>query len=251
MTHDNKGRTFPTAFRFPPTTHTPIRRLIAHGLDGGHENTDLNPTDDERRILDAARAAAVALKRTFDNWVTMGRGLQLLRKKADLLGTRNAFNDLRDQHGLGDRFFNKTLVSKLLRVMDELEAVEKWRATLTEKQRFEWASPDAIIRHCPVFNPPPAVDAKREPSAYAKLEQTNDDLARELDAAKAHIAELEAAQPDQGSLFDLDLKNDKPDDIAEAIIGNVDLRRTEEIAKAILLAISIKQRAVKARGKQS
>ena len=69
----------------------------------------------------------------------MGRGLQLLRKKADLLGTRNAFNDLRDQHGLGNRFFNKTQVSKLLRVMDELEAVEKWRATLTERQRFEWA----------------------------------------------------------------------------------------------------------------
>jgi hypothetical protein len=40
-------------------------------------------------------------------------------------------------------------------------------------------------------------------------------------AYKAHIAELEAAQPDQGSLFDLDLKNDKPDNIAEAIIGNV------------------------------
>jgi hypothetical protein len=58
--------------------------------------------------------------------------------------TRHAFNDLRDQNGLGDRFFNKTRVSKLLRVMDELEAVDKWRATLTEKQRFEWASPDAI-----------------------------------------------------------------------------------------------------------
>jgi hypothetical protein len=46
-----------------------------------------------------------------------------LRKKADILGTRNAFNDLRDQRGLGDRFFNKTLVSKLLRVMDELEVI--------------------------------------------------------------------------------------------------------------------------------
>jgi hypothetical protein len=73
----------------------------------------------------------------------MGRGLQLLRKKADLLGTRNAFNDLRGQHGLGNRFFNKTQVSKLLRVMENLEAVEKWRATLTEKDRIRWASPDA------------------------------------------------------------------------------------------------------------
>jgi hypothetical protein len=182
--------------------------------------------------------ASVTLRRTFDKWVTMGRGLQLLRKKADQIGTRNAFNDLRDQHGFGERFYNKTLVSKLLRVMDELEAVEKWRATLTEKQRFEWASPDAIIRHCPVFNPAPAADAKRKTSAYAKLEQT--DLGRELDAAKAYIAELEAAQPDQGSLFGLDLKNDKPDNIAEAIIGNVDLGRAEKIARAILKAIRAK-----------
>jgi hypothetical protein len=102
-----------------------------------------------------------------------------------------------------------------------------------------------------VFNPPPAAGAKRKPSAYAKLEQANEHIARELDAAKAHIAELEAAQPDHGSLLDLDLKNDKPDNIAEAIIGNVDLRRAEEIAKAILLAISIKRRAAKARGNQS
>jgi hypothetical protein len=201
---------------------------------------EIETTQDERRILDAAHLASDTLRRTFDNWVTMGRGLQLLRKKADLLGTRNAFNDLRDQHGLGNRFFNKTQVSKLLRAMENLEAVEKWRATLTEKDRIRWASPDAIIRHCPVFNPPPAADAARKPSAYAKLEQTNDDLARELDAAKAHIAELEAAQPDQGSLFNLDLKNDKPDIIAEAIIGNVDLGRAEKIARAILKAVKAK-----------
>src|SRR5208283_4577718 len=68
----------------------------------------------------------------------------------------------------------------------------------------------------------------------------NVDLGRELDAAKAYIAELEAAQPDQGSLFGLDLKNDKPDNIAEAIIGNVDLGRAEKIARAILKAIRAK-----------
>jgi len=73
--------------RVPYATHT-THRIPAPRFDqtSGPGNTDLNPTDDERRILDAARAAAVALKMTFDNWVTMGRALQLLRKKADLLG---------------------------------------------------------------------------------------------------------------------------------------------------------------------
>jgi hypothetical protein len=77
-------------------------------------------------------------------WV--GRGLQLLRQKADQIGTRNAFNDLRDQHRLGDKHFRKEVVSRLLKVMDNLEAVEAWRATLTEKQRLEWASPDTLVR---------------------------------------------------------------------------------------------------------
>ena len=61
-----------------------------------------------------------------------------------------------------------------------------------------------------------------------------------LDAARAHIAELEAAQPDQKSLFGFDLKNDKPVNIAEAIIGNVDLGRAEKIARAILKAVKAK-----------
>ena len=200
-------------------------------------NVKIETTPNERRVLDAAHLALIALRRTFDHWVTVGRGLQLLRQKADQLGTRNAFNDLRDQHRLGDKHFGKEVVSRLLKVMDNLEAVEAWRATLTEKQRVEWASPDTIIRRCPVFNPPPAADGKREPSAYAKLEQANDDLARELDAARAHIAELEAAQ---GILFGLDLKNNKPGNIAEAIIGNVDLGRAENIARAILKAVKAK-----------
>jgi hypothetical protein len=52
------------------------------------------------------------------------------------IGTRNAFNDLRDQHRLGDKHFRKEVVSRLLKVMDNLEAVEAWRGTLTEKQRL-------------------------------------------------------------------------------------------------------------------
>ena len=128
-------------YRVPPCTEKAIR-LPLPAIDVWERSpvekyrrniVKFETTPDERRILDAARLASVTLRRTFDKWVTMGRGLQLLRKKADQIGTRNAFNDLRDQHGFGERFYNKTLVSKLLRVMDELEAVEKWRATLTQK----------------------------------------------------------------------------------------------------------------------
>jgi hypothetical protein len=51
---------------------------------------------------------------------------------------------------------------------------------------------------------------------------------------------LATAAADHGSLFNLDLKNDKPDNIAEAIIGNVGLGRAENIARAILNAVKAK-----------
>ena len=108
----------------------------------------IETTPDERRVLNAAHLASIALRRTFDHWVKVGRGLQLLRQKADQIGTRNSFNDLRDQHRLGDKHFRKEVVSRLLKVMDNLEAVEAWRTALTEKQRLEWASPDTLVRRC-------------------------------------------------------------------------------------------------------
>ena len=57
----------------------------------------------------------ITLRRTFDHWVKVGRGLQLLRQKADQIGTRNSFNDLRDQHCLVDKHFRKEVVSSCSR----------------------------------------------------------------------------------------------------------------------------------------
>jgi hypothetical protein len=74
----------------------------------------IETTPDERRVLHAAHVASIALRRTFDHWVKVGRNLQCCAK-ADQIGTRNSFNDLRDQHRLGDKHFRKEVVSRLLK----------------------------------------------------------------------------------------------------------------------------------------
>ena len=56
-------------------------------LEKYRSNVKIEPTPDERRILDAAHVASIALRRTFDHWVTVGCGLQLLRQRADQIGT--------------------------------------------------------------------------------------------------------------------------------------------------------------------
>jgi hypothetical protein len=187
-------------------------------------NVKIETTLDERRVLHAAHVASIALRRTFDRWVTVGRGLQLLRQKADQIGTRNAFNDLRDQHRLGDKHFRKEVASRLLKVMDNLEAVEAWRAILTEKQRLEWASPDTLVRRCPVFNKPRAATAEAKLSPYAKLQQANAELQIELHDVKHRAAD--------GDLFDL--KNESVETIAGTIIEKVGIDKAVKIARAIL-----------------
>jgi hypothetical protein len=181
-------------------------------------------TPEERRVLQAAHVALTALRRTFDHWVTVGRGLQLLRQKADQIGTRDAFNELRDRHRLGDRHFRKEVVSRLLKVMDNLEAVEAWRATLTEKQRVEWASPDTIVRRCPIFNRPKTATAEAKPSPYAKLVQANTELQIELHELKQRAA--------HGDPFDIE--NDSVETIAGTIIDKFGIDKAVKVARAIL-----------------
>jgi hypothetical protein len=191
-------------------------------------NSDLDPSQDERRILEDARDALISLKRTFEQWRTMGRGLQLLREKADCIGRRNTFDDLREQAGLGEKQgLKRSVASKLLRVMSELDAVEKWRATLTAQQKLEWSSPSAILKHCPCFNRLTAAAGEPKTSPYAKLQQAHVAVLEENDRLKR--------RSEEGSLFDL--KNDTVEIIADTIVGNVSPGRAEKIARAILKAI--------------
>jgi len=197
-------------------------------FENDQRNAKVEITPDERRVLQAAHVALIALRRTFDHWVTVGRGLQLLRQKADQIGIRNAFNDLRDQHRLGDKHFRKEVVSRVLKVMDNLDAVRAWRAGLTERQRVEWASPDTIVRRCPIFNKSKTT-GEAKPSPYAKLAQANAELQIELHDLKQRAA--------HGDPFDL--KNDSVETIAGTIIDTVGIDKAVKIAHAILNGLGI------------
>jgi hypothetical protein len=109
-------------------------------------------------------------------------------------------------------------------VMDNLKAVEAWRATLTEKQRVEWASPDTIVRRCPIFNKPKTATAEAKPSPYAKVQQANAELQIELHDVKQRAVD--------GDLFDL--KNESVETIAGTIIEKIGIDKAVKIARAII-----------------
>jgi hypothetical protein len=73
--------------------------------------------------------------------------------------------------------------------MSELDAVDKWRATLTAQQKLEWSSPSAILKHCPCFNRLTAAAGEPKPSPYAKLQQAHVAVLEENDRLKRRSEE--------------------------------------------------------------
>lgn len=183
---------------------------------------------EEHTYVDAAREALATMKRTFEFWILVARGLQALKDKADRIGGRFTFDRLREREGLGGKrrdgtdILNKTRVSRLLTILDRVSEVEAWRKNLTDKERFEWASPEAVWRHCPVFANPKPDDEDKPLSPMAQLKQANIALQEENHRLK---------QREDGDRW---RPNDTAGDIATVIVGTFSPRKAKEIAEQVL-----------------
>src|SRR5262245_12190048 len=183
---------------------------------------------EEITYVEAAREALVTIKRTFEFWIVIARGLKTLKDKAERLGGRFTFDRLRQREGLGGRdkqgkeILNKTRVSRLLAILEHVAEVEKWRADLTNKQRFDWASPEAVWRHCPVFAKPKNDGEERTLSPYEQLKQANTKWQEEIIALKKSKDDERWAP------------TEKAEDVATAIIGMFLPNKAKDIAERIL-----------------
>jgi hypothetical protein len=172
-----------------------------------HHNEDALSID-EHASVEAARSAFMALKRTFEHWITVGRGLQTLWLKAERIGDRQAFRRLREQAGLGESQLQKATVTRLLQIIEKLPEVELWRREqLTQKQQFEWSSPSAVFKHCPVFAKPKngvakpkKTTAKETTGRLAELEARNIELEEELTGTREGGGSLRELQRMNGAL---------------------------------------------------
>jgi len=174
------------------------------------------------------------MKRTFEFWMVIARGLQALKDKADRMGGRFTFDRLREREGLGGKrrdgtdILNKTRVSRLLGILDELPRVEAWRGSkeLSDKQRFDWASPEAIYRHCPVFATKD--EGERKPSSYAQMKATNVELQEQLN---------QALKREDGDTFNA--KTSSAREIALALFGQLApfAGKAERVARELLILV--------------
>jgi hypothetical protein len=151
-------------FKNPRPPKAVIRAAIA-GLSSppaDHNISGLPSLSPEESIcVEQARAALASVKRTFEFWVALARGLAMLRAKADAIGGSFTFARLREREGFGG--LHRATVHNLTRLHERLPEVEAWRATLTERERFRWAGPEVILRHCPAFTRPNPARAAKPP----------------------------------------------------------------------------------------
>src|SRR6516164_9297724 len=182
-------------------------------------------TLEEVEVFEAARQAAASLRRSYDKWVDIGKAVMLARDMANRWGggTR-MIRRIIEQQNLGS-IVNGPEVSRLLRVMPRIEEVNAWRATLTDRQKIDWASPTTILRRCPIFrNPTPPRDdnqmtpAERDRQELVRLNEEN------------HRLQAELAHREDGDRF---RPTDTANDIATVIVGMFSKTKARDIADRI------------------
>jgi hypothetical protein len=132
----------------------------------------------------------------------------------------------------GFHLIDKATRSRLREVIEHRAAIEKWRATLTEPERFRFNHPDAVLRRWKKKN---AVrDPNAPPSPMRKLKEANIQLQEKL-----HRVEREIARGG-GDLWNAD---DRPEDIADIMLAKLTISKAERVARAILKKLKEQKKA--------
>jgi hypothetical protein len=140
---------------------------------------------------------AFAARRTWEYWKPIARALQAIRDVAK--AAKISFPELRERRGYGG--LQRDRISRLIKVIDHEPAVEAWRASLTDEQRRDWSSAEAIVRHCPAI-PKKSKNgdgAPRKRLTLANARKKIKELEAEIDGLNEQVRELEAAREHAGA----------------------------------------------------
>jgi hypothetical protein len=169
-----------------------------------------NLTSEEERLFENARQAVAKIKRTFETWMVIARGVEAARNRADRLKGKKVFERILTQQGI-DGVLGKTpatvksTATRLLKILAHEKEVMAWRGKLSDCERTQWASPTAVYRRCPVFQ----YQAERDGEKKAKTPKPSPaERIKELEVANAHlqeelsatIARYDASEPKPGKV---------------------------------------------------
>jgi hypothetical protein len=142
-------------------------------------------------------------EKNWHDWLSVGEAVRIGREWAmNQVGTNKpegkayntTFGEWLKKYKLDD--MDKGDRSRLFSVMDNLPAIEEWRAALTQTERLKLNHPNAILRKWKAFIEPekPKSDKPTLRDSVANLSEEIAAKDQEITGLKTHIAELEAAR---------------------------------------------------------
>ena len=150
-----------------------------------------NLTSEEERLFENARQEVAKVKKTFEAWMVIARGVEAARKRADRFQGKKVFERILTQQGIDEVLGNKpatvkSTATRLLKILEHETEVSAWRSKLSGWERVQWASPTAVYKHCPVFQ----YQAERDGEEKAKIPKPSPaERIKELEVANAHLQE--------------------------------------------------------------
>jgi len=185
---------------------------------------------EEKAVFDIACEAVTLFKRTFETWVVIGRAVVIARQIANRQNDPKAFLRVIEQQGLAP-IVDKATASRLEKIMANLEAIEKWRATLTESERYKWAAPTTILKRCPALQT--NQKGNKPLSPMARLKQQNEELTQANMTLQEDLHKVRPRwQPDDG-----------PEVIATALIDQLSRQKARKVAEQVLVILKRRRAA--------
>jgi hypothetical protein len=190
-------------------------------------------------IVRRGKHAMERLRRSFNNWMDIAEALQVGRAESMRAAQTNQPTGKRYEKIIRGwlvansfHVIDKGTRNRLLECLQHRAAIEKWRATLTEGERFRFNHPDAVLRRWKAATIVPGPDLPPKISAFAELKAANIELQEKLYRAERG--------PSLGG-GDLWTPEDEPEDIATAMLVKLSPWKAESVARAILKKVKDKR----------
>jgi hypothetical protein len=192
----------------------------------------LKPTTSDE-IVRRGQDALQRLRRSYDDWTDIAEALAVGRAEVMAATHTNQPTGKRYAKAMGEwllarsfHLINEGTRNRLLECLQHRNEIEKWRARLTDTERFRFNHPDTVLRKWKAATVILDRNASpKPPSAFAKLKEVNVDLQERLHRAEREIA---------AGGGDLWTPKDAPDVIANVMLAHLLPSKAERVAREIL-----------------
>jgi hypothetical protein len=201
-------------------------------VDNGFSQLNPSPVFELVRLGQEAMARK---RRAWGDWLAIAEAIQAGRTEVMRSLHTNEATGRRYEKAMGDwliangfKEINKATRSQLLDCLKHRAEIEKWRAQLTDSERFKFNHPDAVLRKWKASTVVPDPD---KPKKLSPVQMRDEEIGRLLEHNDRLQREIERGG---GDLWTVD---DRPKDIARVMLDKLGKSKAEKVARVILAAL--------------